>query len=429
MLHRAVREGWPEVRAALEEQGGLPARVHAEVRRFLGCGDVRRGFLLAACDTCAETTLVAFSCKTRGWCPSCAARRGHETAAHLMEVLPEVAYRQWTLALPFALRWPVMKAPKLLRGLERCLTRALFRSQRRAAKQLGHSGALHGGAVSFVQLFSSTLALQPHLHLLVPEGVFRGGTYVALPPPTQQTVEAVLKRMLRQARRAFAAHVEAWPEDAFEVLQRQGAQERLSLGDAQAPGVRGRLVAVGEGFSLHAGTHVHANDRDGLARLCRYGARGPIAEARLSRRDDGRYCYQTKKGAGLVLTAAELVRRLLWLIPPARFHLTSFHGVFSSHAAARAAVLPVPAAPALPAAHTPRPGKKKKRPTLDWATLHARTWGVDVWRCPCGGTRTVTALVTSRRTAEEILRNLGLLPAPLPLPPAQAPPQLVLPLP
>ena len=128
-----------------------------------------------------------------------------------------------------------------------------------------------------------------------------------------------------------------------------------------------------------------------------------------------------------MLTAEQLVRRLLWLIPPAKFHLTSFHGLLSSHAAARAAVLPRPTAPAQPPAATGAPAvKTKKRPRLDWATLHARTWGVDVWLCPCGGKRNVTALVTSRHTAEEILRNLGLLPAAPPRPAAlaQAPPQL-----
>ncbi len=33
--------------------------------------------------------------------------------------------------------------------------------------------------------------------------------------------------------------------------------------------------------SLHADTWVHGNDRAGLLRLCRYGARGPVAESRL----------------------------------------------------------------------------------------------------------------------------------------------------
>jgi hypothetical protein len=35
--------------------------------------------------------------------------------------------------------------------------------------------------------------------------------------------------------------------------------------------------ALLEGFSLHANTHLHANDRQGLERLCRYGARGALA--------------------------------------------------------------------------------------------------------------------------------------------------------
>ena len=60
-----------------------------------------------------------------------------------------------------------------------------------------------------------------------------------------------------------------------------------------------------KGFRLHADTAVHANDRQGLERLCRYGSRGPLAEQRLSPRDDGRYEYRTKRGATLVLTAAQ----------------------------------------------------------------------------------------------------------------------------
>lgn len=281
-----------------------------------------------------------------------------------MEVLPKVGFRQWTLSLPFALRWPVVKEPKLLRAVERCLARAIFRWQRRQAKRLGHAGKAQGGAVCFVQWFSGTLALQPHLHLLVPEGVWSGGAFLELPRPTQEAVEAVLTRLLAQARRTFAALHQPWPEDAFEALQLQGAQERLNLGEEPTFGGNpGRLLAVGEGFSLHAATHVHANDRDSLARLCRYGARGPIAQSRLSRRDDGRYSYATKKGVTLVLTAQQLVRRLLWLIPPAKFHLTSFHGVLSSHAASRAAVLPRPTLPAPATSGSSKP-KPKRRPRL-----------------------------------------------------------------
>ena len=51
-----------------------------------------------------------------------------------MEVLPKVGFGQWTWSPPFALRWPVVKQPKLLRVLERCLSRAILTTQRRQVK-------------------------------------------------------------------------------------------------------------------------------------------------------------------------------------------------------------------------------------------------------------------------------------------------------
>ncbi len=129
----------------------LPPRVHEEVR---------------------QSQLVAFSCKSRAWCPSCGARRAHETAQHLGEVLPHVPYRQWTLALPFGLRFLLVKEPKLLRLVERRLVESIFRWQRRRARALGARGKRLGGAVCFAQLFGSVFQLSPHLQLLAAEGVW-----------------------------------------------------------------------------------------------------------------------------------------------------------------------------------------------------------------------------------------------------------------
>ena len=56
-----------------------------------------------------------------------------------------------------------------------------------------------------------------------------------------------------------------------------------------------RLTEFLEGFSLHAGTHLHENDQLGLERLCRYGARGAIALSRLEEFPDGRVSYHMKR--------------------------------------------------------------------------------------------------------------------------------------
>lgn len=429
MVREAIREGWPQVVERASAVGAFPKRVQDEVRRYLACGILRHGFAELECTTCKQSAVIAFSCKTRGWCPSCAARRAHETAAHLLDVLPKVAFRQWTLSVPFALRFPLVKDVKLLKTVERCLTKAIFFVQRRRARALGGKGKPVTGAVSQVQLFASSLALQPHWHLLVPEGVWSEGVFAALPPPSQEDVEAVLKRALKHLKRAFEKAELHWPEDAFEKLQAEAAQLTLKL-PAFEEGGGARRLAVGAGFSLHADTKVPGHDREGLGRLLRYGARGPIAESRLTRRDDGKYVYQTKrKGVVLVLTAEQLTRRLLGLIPPARLHLTNFHGAFSSHSKDRATVTSsaandaTPSPPTTPSAAKP---KKPRRPRLDFATLLMRTFAVDLWTCRCGGKRKLLAVITGRRKAEERLLQLGLPPAPRPLPVAQAPPQLQL---
>ena len=74
---------------------------------------------------------------------------------------------------PFSVTVPVMKDVKPLRHVEKRLLRAIFRWQRQRAKTLGVTAKAFNGAVSQLQLFSSSLALQPHWHVLVPEGVSR----------------------------------------------------------------------------------------------------------------------------------------------------------------------------------------------------------------------------------------------------------------
>ncbi len=54
-------------------------------------------------------------------------------------------------------------------------------------------------------------------------------------------------------------------------------------------------------------------------------------------------------------------------------------------------------------------------------TLQARTFGENVWRCTCGGGRKVLVVVSSHRTAEEVLQRLGLLEHRKRLPPFHGP--------
>jgi len=99
----------------LETGAGLPDFVQEEFDAFLDCGILARGFLRLRCADCAHEKLVAFSCKKRGFCPSCGARRMAETAAHLVDhVIPRVPVRQWVLSFPIPLRLLFASHPQLL---------------------------------------------------------------------------------------------------------------------------------------------------------------------------------------------------------------------------------------------------------------------------------------------------------------------------
>jgi len=67
-------------------------------------GQLRYGFVEVRGEACRQVTLVAFSCKGRGWCPSCTTRRAIEAGVHAEASLPMVSHRQWTLSVPKALR-------------------------------------------------------------------------------------------------------------------------------------------------------------------------------------------------------------------------------------------------------------------------------------------------------------------------------------
>jgi len=98
----------------------LPQFVRREFEHYLDCGLLCRGFAVLGCEGCAERRLIAFSCKGRGFCPSCLGRRMAQTAANLIDhVLPHVPLRQFVLTLPFELRPRLAYDGKLLGAVGR----------------------------------------------------------------------------------------------------------------------------------------------------------------------------------------------------------------------------------------------------------------------------------------------------------------------
>jgi hypothetical protein len=126
-----------------------------------------------------------------------------------------------------------LKDAGLLSDVLTVFLRAVFALQRRRARRQGiRRGQV--GAVSLIQFFGSALQVTPHFHSLVPDGVFvprEGGVcFEALPPPTQDEVERLLRvvhlRVLRLLEKRGALPAQG-PEDALRAYQAHSLQQRL----------------------------------------------------------------------------------------------------------------------------------------------------------------------------------------------------------
>jgi hypothetical protein len=270
------------------------------------------------------------------------------------KVLPQVAYRQWTLSLPWRIRWQVGTNAKLLSAALTVMLRSVFAWQRRAARRAGIAQP-QCASVTFIHRFNSQLLLSPHFHALLPDGVFVVGDdrvlrFEQLPPPRDDEVEQLLRRIGGRMealvqQRSDEAIVDDDPDalqlslaEAAEAPRRSPWQTRTTAAPVQRP----RCFAL-DGYSLHADVAVTADDRRGLQRLLRYGARPALVAGRVSLSADGMVLYKLRKSTAtgrtqLQMTPRKFVGRLAALIPPPWINLTRFHGAFASASRHRDAI-------------------------------------------------------------------------------------------
>jgi hypothetical protein len=350
-------------------------------------------------------------------------------------VLPQVPYRQWVLSYPRRLRVLLARDARATTASASIFQQEVFRWQRRQAKRAGIKDAKTGSVV-FSQRFGSRLNLNIHHHSVVPDGVFttagegRAPRFVKQAPPRIEDLERMLLRIVKRTLQMLSRRglLEAQAGDALDALHAESAQSGMGFLQESASAKK-KLAAFIEGFSLEAGTHLHANDRRGLEHLCRYGLRPPLAMERLHRLEDGRVQLTLRREGhdgvrALAFTPHQFLRRLCAIVPPPRSHLVRYFGVFAPRSAMRASLVPrpMPEAKADEAqAKLPLPAEVRAR-RLPWAQLLERVFGDDVLRCPCGGKRKVVAFIPGPKMAQEILKAIGIDAPRLVIAKARAPP-------
>jgi hypothetical protein len=362
LLYQVVLEHLSTFLSEMAATGrALPRYVVAAFEAYLACGILACGFSRAYCVECQRSLVVAFSCKKRGPCPSCGARRMAGEAAFLVaRVLPDVPVRQWVLSLPFELRAACALRPDVLRAVHKRFVDVVSAWLREQAKAHGTANA-QPGAVTFVQRFGSTLNANVHFHAVFFDGAFIAGApgeparFVRTRAPTETELVALSARIEAKVTRWLkrGGLLRAAGDDASESEEQAATtgieacvQTTLSLGELAAVDERG-TVRVAErrrgprrtgtgahrGYSLHAAVALAAGDRAALERLLRYCARPALSLERLRATADGRYAYELSyPSAGrthLVMTPLALLSRLSALVAPPRYPLVRYSGVLA----------------------------------------------------------------------------------------------------
>jgi ribosomal protein S27E len=285
LLYQLIERYWPEFQSRLSAaESFLPDHVTREFDEYLECGRLEQGFLRVRCAECRHEHLVAFSCKRRGFCPSCGARRMVETAALLVDdVLPHKPIRQWVLSFPYPLRFLLANNPRVMSKVLAIVNRVI--STHLVNKAGFKRTTAHTGAVTLVQRFGSALNLNVHFHRLFIDALYRekhngqlsfhrvnaptASELTALVATISQRVARYLERqgLLERDDESSYLTLDLQHDDAMNELQGHAITYRIAVGPQKGRKVfilqtipswddddfGANQVSKLAGFSLHTG--------------------------------------------------------------------------------------------------------------------------------------------------------------------------------
>jgi len=272
------------------------------VEKYLDCGNPKCGFARIRCPDCGSERLLTFSCKTRGFCPSCHSKRREEWGEWMRESLVlDVPHRQVVFTIPKMLRVFFKYNRSLLSDLCLCGKVALVKYFKVVAGR-----ELTPGIIAVIQSFGSRINFHQHLHFLVSAGgLDREGRF--------HSVCRFNDDLLR----------EIFTREVFSLLLRK---QLINLTLIQKI-LRWRHT----GFHVHS--KVRATSKQEAERVGKYMIRPILSLKRLSiDKTKGKVCYQYGKDSSELeqMDYLEFIARVTSHIPDKGQVTIRYYGLYSN---------------------------------------------------------------------------------------------------
>ena len=417
LLWQIANRHYDEFEAAYPEvyqprYGALRPTIPEVVHKFLECGNLERGFARVRCDHCEHEYLLAFSCKSRWFCPSCHQKNVQTPARFILDqVVAQVPHRHYVLAIPKMLRPYFQRHRHLLKRLCTLAHESLTEYLRTA---LDCAGGVPG-VIMTLHTFGEYLDFHPHIHALVADGLFlREPSKAAAPasglePPACHTFHPLPDAPIKPLEELFRGKV-----INLLVEQRLLPPERVQI----------LYSWKHSGFNVHAGEQVAPEAKADLEALAQYILRKPFSVEKMTLEWPADIViYRSRLNAKInrnfeVFTATDFLAAITQHIPDKGVQMVRYYGWYSNKMrGVRHRGLPPELIPHRPGVSPPPP---LKLPSKKWRDLILRVWHVDPLRCPvCQNPMRVIAIIDDPRVVEKILRHLGAWHDP----PARPPPQ------
>jgi len=379
--HEELVVRWDEL--FFERYGVLRDEVPEAFERYLSCGVLRHGCARARCETCNHSILIAFSCKRRGVCPSCQAKRAVLFAEHLHEnVLLAHPHRHLTFTIPKRIRIYFRYDRKLFGHFYR----AAWETWSEYIQEV--LPGTKTGAVMALHTWGSLLNWHPHSHAMVLNGgIDNDDTFIEL------------------------AEVDT------EILTERFAVKLLNSLHAEGLIDEDTIINIKSwehsGFSVHAAEPIGADDEDARQFLARYLKKPAFSLTKLGVDDSGFEPVVILKSTNnneeqlRTLSPLEFLAQLSLHVPRVFEQTTRFFGCYSCRTRG--------------AKHRNEQFKKlllnnfevlefeppPRKPSAQWSRCMKRVFEVNPLECPrCGCEMKIVAFLLNPNEIDKLTSHL-----------------------
>jgi hypothetical protein len=358
------------------QYGCLRDEVTKTLTEYLNCGILAHGAARVYCDGCKHSLLIAFSCKRRGVCPSCGAKRAVKFAEHIhSEVIEDVPHRHTVFTIPKRLR--------VFFKYDRSLNTILFKAAWGALSHVLGIDERELAAIFTVQTAGEALNYHPHLHGLLADGYWKDGVFTSFGEVDLKAIEETFaERVLAQLHKRELIS----DDDVVQILSQDHS-----------------------GFGVWFGDPFH--DKESEQFVARYIERAPLSLEKLSIQDDI-VTYTTKDGVAHEFNTLEFLAELSAHIPKTYESLTRYYARYSCRRRGERAKL------SPPLSEEQESDYRQEFRKSSWAACIKRIYEIDPLECPkCLLQMRIIAFIQDEHSIKDIMKSQG-------IPDFQAPPPI-----